>query len=74
MKILQKLKQNMCMSKVTVAKGFRVTLRSDPTVRKGVCCGSLSGLRQKIAKKFPAGSGELEIFTDDGTEVLSNYG
>ena len=44
-------------------------LRSDPGLRKGICCTSLKELKQKIAKKFPPGSSSLPLFTDDETEV-----
>ena len=44
-------------------------VRSDPGLRKGICCISLKELKQKIEKKFPPGSGSLPLFTDDETEV-----
>ena len=44
-------------------------LRSNPGLRKGICCTSLKELKQKIEKKFPPGSSSLPIFTDDETEV-----
>ena len=44
-------------------------LRSNPGLRKGICCTSLKELKQKIEKKFPPGSSSLPLFTDDETEV-----
>jgi len=69
MKFFNKIKEKMCMSKTSAVLGFRVTLRSDPSLRKGICCTSLEELRQKIGKKFPDCSHTLPLFTDDGTEV-----
>jgi len=69
MHIFDKIKKKMCMSKTSAVIGFRVTLRSDPGLRKGICCTSLKELKQKIEKKFPPGSSSLPLFTDDETEV-----
>ena len=92
MKLFDKIREKMCMSKTSAVIGFRVTLRlvslylqinhrlsswrllkqthrSDPTLRKGICCSSLEDLRKKIANKFPHHEHTLPLFTDDGTEV-----
>ena len=93
MKLFDKIREKMCMSKTSAVIGFRVTLRlvslylqinhrlsswrllkqthrSDPTLRKGICCSSLEDLRKKIANKFPHHAQHtLPLFTDDGTEV-----
>ena len=70
MKVLNKIKSKMCLNKPPVSKGFRVSLKWDLGVKKGICCGSLEELRQKICLKFPeCGGRELGLFTHDGTEV-----
>ena len=70
MKVLNKIKRSMCLNKPPVTKGFRVSLKWDLGVRKGVCCGSLEELRQKICLKFPeCGERQLGLYTQDGTEV-----
>ena len=70
MKVLNKIKSKMCLNKPPVTKGFRVSLKWDLGVKKGICCGSLQELRQKISLKFPeCGDRELGLYTHDGTEV-----
>ena len=58
----------MCIPKYLDMKGFRITLDTDLTKRKGVACQSLHELRSKISIKFSLDK-TFKIFTEDFTEI-----
>ena len=55
----------MCMVKM---KGFKISLKSDITKRKGIACQNLADLKSKIRNKFSCEE-PFFLFTEDGTEV-----
>ena len=75
MKLFKQIKSRMCINKTTTTKGFKVTLKSNMTVRKGIGCSSLDELREKVMNKFSmCDIDKFGIFTEDGTEVKPTLG
>ena len=61
---------HMINNKMSVLKGFKVSINTSSDTKKGIGAKSLKDLQEKIIKKFELSSKiGIHIFLNDGTEI-----